>query len=159
MTITAQQMQAAMEAAGLRVTRPRQALVEQIAGWARDGKDFTSETLWHSVQEQAPWVGRATVFRTIEVLAELGFLDRISFVDGTERYHAVAPGTHHHHLTCERCRQVVPIDVCISPDLLEQVAQQTGFTVSGHRMELFGRCPKCQEEGSPALSEEEARSE
>lgn len=68
MTITAQQMQAAMEAAGLRVMRPRQALVEQIAAWACDGKDFTSETLWHSVQEQAPWVGRATVFRTIEVL-------------------------------------------------------------------------------------------
>ena len=144
MTITAQQMHTAMEAAGLRMTRPRQALVEQIAMWAHDGRDFTSEALWHTVQEQAPWVGRATVFRTVEVLAELGFLDRISFVDGTERYHTVEPGTHHHHLTCEHCHQVVSIDVCIAPQLLDRIAQETGFTLSSHRMELFGWCPRCQ---------------
>jgi Fur family transcriptional regulator, ferric uptake regulator len=150
MTITAQQMQEAMEAAGLRMTRPRQVLVEQIAAWARDGRDFTSETLWHTVQKQAPWVGRATVFRTIEMLTDLGFLDRISFIDGTEHYHTVVPGTHHHHLTCEHCHQVVSIDVCLSPELLDHVAQKTGFTVSSHRMELFGLCPHCQEEGSPA---------
>ena len=152
MATNAQQMQAAMEAAGLRVTRPRQALLEQIEAWARDGREFTSETLWHAVQKNAPWVGRATVFRTIEVLAELGFLDRISFADGTQRYHAVTPGTHHHHLTCEHCHRVVEISACIAPELLDHVAQETGFTVSSHRMELFGQCPQCQGEVSSGPS-------
>jgi Fur family transcriptional regulator, ferric uptake regulator len=144
MSITAQQMQKAIEAAGLRVTRPRQILVEQIALWAEEDQDFTGEALWHAVQQSNPWLGRSTVFRTIDLLTQLGFLDRISFADGSERYHAVAPGSHHHHLTCERCHRVVEIDACISPELLKHVAQETGFTVTGHRLELFGQCPYCQ---------------
>jgi Fur family ferric uptake transcriptional regulator len=146
--ITGQAMLAAMDAIGLRMTRPRQVIVKQIAAWAREDADFTSESLWHSVQRQAPWIGRATVFRTVEVLAQLGFLDRISFADGTEHYHAVAPGTHHHHLTCEQCHRVVDVDACIPPELLDQVARRTGFALSGHRLELFGRCRQCQDEAS-----------
>ena len=144
MTITVQQIQEAIEIAGLRFTRPRQVLVEQIVQRAQENRDFTSETLWHTVQKSAPWIGRSTVFRTIELFTELGFLDRITFADGTERYHVMMPGSHHHHLTCEDCHRVVEIATCIPSDLLDHVAQETGFSLSDHRMELFGHCPQCQ---------------
>ena len=143
-TVNASQMVTALEQAGLRPTRPRGAIINQIAAWASQSADFTSEALWHAAQEHAPWLGRSTVFRTVELLVDLGFLDRVTFADGSERYHAVQPGTHHHHLTCEECHRVVAVDVCIPESLLAAVAQQSGFTLAGHRIELFGRCPDCQ---------------
>ncbi|HEV2237905.1 MAG TPA: Fur family transcriptional regulator [Ktedonobacterales bacterium] len=144
MAVEATQMLAAMEHAGMRMTRPRQTIVEQVAAWARDGVDFTADALWHAAHALVPCVSRATAFRTVDVLADLGFLDRISFSDGSEHYHVVAPGTHHHHLTCERCHRVVEISLCVAPDQLASVASATGFALSAHRVELFGRCPACQ---------------
>ncbi len=134
----------AMEREGLRRTRPRQALVAQVAAWGREGVDFTADGLWRAVRRQAPDVGRATVFRTIETLTSLGLLDRISFADGAERYHASVPGAHHHHLTCDICHRVVNIEVCVPDDKLRDVARRAGFTLSGHQVELFGRCARCQ---------------
>jgi Fur family ferric uptake transcriptional regulator len=137
-------MLAAMEREGLRRTKPRQALVAQVAAWGNAGVDFTADGLWRAVQPDMPDVGRATVFRTIEALTHLGLLDRISFADGAERYHAVAPGVHHHHLTCDVCHRVVNVEVCVPTDALRQAARQAGFTLTGHRVELFGRCQRCQ---------------
>ena len=142
--VSASEMVAALEHAGLRPTRPRNALIEQIAEWATVGKDFSSEELWHATQDRAPWIGRATAFRTVELLTALGFLDRVTFADGSERYHPVHPGTHHHHLTCAQCHRIVSIDACLPAQLLEKVERQSGFAISGHRVELFGRCPSYQ---------------
>jgi len=150
--VSASDMVAALEHAGLRPTRPRNALIEQIAEWATVGKDFTSEELWHATQDRAPWIGRATAFRTVELLTALGFLDRVTFADGGERYHLVHPGTHHHHLTCAQCHRVVSIDACLPDELLEKVERQSGFAISGHRLELFGRCPSCQAQDAGAES-------
>ncbi|HEX9036899.1 MAG TPA: transcriptional repressor [Ktedonobacterales bacterium] len=137
----------AMERQGLRRTRPRQALVARVARWACEGVDFTADSLWRAVRADDPDVGRATVFRTIEALTALGLLDRVSFADGAERYHAVPPGgRHHHHLTCDICHRVVNIDVCIPDKALRAVASRAGFALSGHRVELFGRCERCQRE-------------
>lgn len=143
-TVSSAQMVAAIEAAGLRPTRPRGALIKQIADWAAAGKDFSSEELWHAAQERAPWIGRSTAFRTVELLTDFGFLDRVTFADGSERYHAVQPGTHHHHLTCERCHRIVAVDMCLPEEMLAKLARQSGFALSGHRVELFGCCAECQ---------------
>jgi Fur family transcriptional regulator, ferric uptake regulator len=143
--VSAAQMVAALEVAGLRPTRPRKAMIDQIAAWAVADKDFTSEELWHAAQERAPWIGRSTAFRTVELLTEFGFLDRVTFADGSERYHVVQPGTHHHHLTCEQCHRIVDVDACLPAALLDGIAQTSGFALSGHRLELFGQCPDCQQ--------------
>lgn len=148
-TVDAAQMRVALERAGLRPTRPRGAIIEQLVAWAAAERDFTSEELWHAARECAPWLGRSTVFRTVELLAELGFLDRVTFADGSERYHAIQPGTHHHHLTCERCHKVVDLDTCLPPTLLAGIQATSGFALSGHRLDLFGRCPDCQAATTP----------
>jgi Fur family ferric uptake transcriptional regulator len=154
--IGAVEMVAALEQAGLRSTRPRSAIIDQIAEWATEGKDFSSEELWHATQARAPWIGRATVFRTVELLTALSFLDRITFADGSERYHPVQPGTHHHHLTCAECHRVVAIDACLPTQMLEKVERQSGFTISGHRLEIFGSCPSCRERNARTSAEHHA---
>lgn len=134
----------ALNRAGFRQTRQRKALAEQVARMASSDTDFAIEDLWHDTRACDAGIGRATAFRTVEVLVELGLLDRVAFADGSERYHAVHPGAHHHHLTCERCHKIVEVDACLESTQLDEVARRSGFSLVGHRIEIFGRCPDCQ---------------
>ncbi|GAC1299758.1 MAG: hypothetical protein NVSMB27_39960 [Ktedonobacteraceae bacterium] len=88
-------------------------------------------------------MGRATVFRAVEKLVDMGLLDRIEFADGTHRYR-VCGGTHHHHLTCTHCHRVVEIDICLPQEQLAVISEQTNFDIEGHTLTVFGRCEDCR---------------
>ena len=130
---------------GLRHTRPRRLIAQRLAELAAQGEDFATDDLWHELQRVDPQLGRATVFRAVDVLVELRMLDRIVFADGTHRYRVCGASSHHHHITCIQCRRVVEIDACLAPETLDAIAQQTDFALEGHSVELFGRCAHCRQ--------------
>ena len=139
---------AVFEAAGLRNTRPRREIVEQLAALAASGADFTAQDLWRDLQTSDPGLGRATVYRAVDLLLSKGMLDRVPFADGTHRYR-LCGGAHHHHLTCTQCQRVVEISACLPPDLLATISTNTDFAIDGHSVELFGRCPACRDAPTP----------
>jgi Fur family ferric uptake transcriptional regulator len=141
---TAEDIVKAFEAMGLRHTRPRLLIAQKVAEFAASGHDFATDDLWHELQQADPQLGRATVFRAVDILAEHGILDRVTFADGTRRYRACAGASHHHHVTCTACHRVVEIDVCLPPEAMAVIARQTDFALEGHSVELFGRCPACR---------------
>jgi Fe2+ or Zn2+ uptake regulation protein len=128
---------------GLRNTRPRRLIADQIAAFAGSRADFTAQELWHELETLDPQIGRATVYRAVDVLVSQGLLDRVTFADGTHRYR-VCGDTHHHHVTCTQCQRVVEVRDCLPPELLTAIAAQTHFALEGHSLELFGRCAACQ---------------
>ena len=140
---------AVFEAQGLRNTRPRRLIAEQLAALASSRSDFTAQDLWRELQALDPHLGRATVYRAVDVLLGEGLLDRISFADGTHRYRLCGV-THHHHLTCTQCQRVVEISACLPPELLAAISATTNFAIEGHSVELFGRCSTCREDSPPA---------
>ena len=87
--------------------------------------------------------GRATLYRTLEILASLGILSRILNESGRPLYVAGAP-VHRHHLICSGCGAVVPFSACPVGDLAAALAQESGFEVHGHLLEIFGTCRTCQ---------------
>lgn len=134
----------ALEGAGYRLTSPRRALARLIA--TRAGH-FTAEELLRESRRGRLGVGRATIFRSLDVLADLGIVERVDLPGGAHAFVACEP-THHHHVVCSSCGRTTG-----APDLgLEQVAaaigRETGFRVMSHRLELFGLCPDCQARGS-----------
>jgi Fur family ferric uptake transcriptional regulator len=129
---------------GLRNTRPRRLIAERISERAATGQDFTIQDFWADVQRFDPNIGRATVYRAVEVLVEHGTLDRVPVASGTHRYR-VCGDEHHHHVRCSRCHRVVEIDACLPPELFASVANATDFTIDGHSLELFGRCALCRD--------------
>lgn len=143
---------ALFETMGLRNTRPRRLIAEQLAERASSGADFTAQDLWHDLQAVDPHLGRATVYRAVDVLVSQGLLDRVPFADGTHRYR-VCGDSHHHHLTCTQCQRVIEVDACLPPELLATISATTDFSIEGHSLELFGRCASCRDE--VALSERE----
>jgi Fur family transcriptional regulator, ferric uptake regulator len=130
----------ALDRAGYRVTEPRRSLAGLIA--AQDGH-FTAAELVEAAAAKRPAVGRATVFRTLDLLEGIGAVERLDLPSGEHAYVGCEPA-HHHHVVCSRCGRTSEIDDAGLRPVVREVTRQTGFRVDDHRLELFGICPECQ---------------
>ena len=130
----------ALDRAGYRMTEPRRSLAALIA--EQDGH-FTAAELVAAAKQSRPAVGRATVFRTLELLEGIGAVERLDLPTGEHAYVGCEPA-HHHHVVCSRCGRATEIDDSGLRSVVQDVARQTGFRVDDHRLELFGICPDCQ---------------
>ena len=130
---------AALDRAGYRLTEPRRALAVLIAD--QDGH-FSAAELVAAARSRRLGVGRATVFRTLEVLEELGAIERLDLPNGEHAYVGCEPA-HHHHVVCSRCGRTNEIRDADLQRVMRRVARQTGYRVDEHRLELFGLCPAC----------------
>ena len=105
------------------------------------GDHFTAE----EVVSASPGVGRATVFRTLRLLQDIGTLCQVVLEDGTLQYRLTS-GIHHHHIVCSRCGAVNDFSSCDIQSLLDEIAERTGYSVDAHRLEVYGRCANCQQQ-------------
>jgi Fur family transcriptional regulator, ferric uptake regulator len=140
----AEQIYAAFDEVSQRNTRPRQLIAERLIELAGSGADFTVEDLWRGLRQVEPRLGRATVYRAVEKLANMGLLARIEFADGTHHYRVCGGNEHHHHLTCTQCHRVVDIDLCLPAAQFATIGNQEDFVIEGHALTLFGRCRNCR---------------
>jgi Fe2+ or Zn2+ uptake regulation protein len=131
---------AALEGSGHRTTGPRRIVAELVAG--HDGA-FTAADLVGAALARGLHVGRATIFRSIELFESLGVVERVDLPDGDHAYVTCMPH-HHHHVICSRCGRSAEIGDVGLETLVRSVGQRTGFRVDAHRLELFGICPDCQ---------------
>ena len=129
----------AFDRAGYRLTEPRRSLAVLIAD--QQGH-FTAAELVASARARRLGVGRATVFRTLEVLEELGAVERLDLPSGEHAYVVCEPA-HHHHVVCSRCGRTNEIDDAGLRPVVREIARRTGYRVDEHRLELFGLCPAC----------------
>jgi len=143
--INADAILGAFASAGLRNTKPRRLIAGRLAQHALEHTDFATEELWHQLQREEPGLGRATLFRSIDILSDLGILDRIEFGDGAIRYRVCSAG-HHHHLICDRCHRIQEVDVCLPDRQLAGAAAEAGFSVDRHVLEVYGLCSHCRTE-------------
>jgi Fur family transcriptional regulator, ferric uptake regulator len=132
---------AALDDAGYRVTEPRRVVAELIA--ARGGH-FSAADLIADAHARRLGIGRATIFRALDLLTELRVLERLDLPSGEHAYVPCAPARHHHHIVCSVCGRVAEIEDVGLAGTLEGVQQRTGWQVDSHRLELYGRCPRCR---------------
>jgi Fur family ferric uptake transcriptional regulator len=127
----------ALDRAGHRLTDPRRSLAVLIAEQAGH---FTAAELVTGARRLG--VGRATVFRTLEILEDLGVVERLDLPSGEHAYVVCGPA-HHHHVVCSRCGRTNEIDDPRLRQVVREIAKRTGYRVDDHRLELFGLCPAC----------------
>src|SRR5215472_12074126 len=123
--------------AGERMTGPRETVVRAMV--AQSGV-ISPEALSYDLHPEG--VGRATVYRTLDLLERHGMLTRVH-VDGCHGYTLCDEG-HHHHLLCSTCTRVIPVDATgIEAEIL-RLAEQLKFRVDTHTLEFAGQCESCQ---------------
>jgi Fur family ferric uptake transcriptional regulator len=135
---------AVLEAAGHRLTGQRRALADLVAG--RRGP-FNAADLVADASVRRLDVGRATIFRFLDLLADLGAVERVDLPGGGHAYVACEPA-HHHHVICSRCGRSTEIADGVLRDAVRDVESVTGFRVDSHRLELYGLCPACRPQGA-----------
>ena len=126
---------AQLSAMGYRDTEPRRLV---IGAAAAQGRPFTAEELCAAL----PCVGRATVYRGLRVLVETEQVCRVLLEDRELRYQLSHPG-HHHHLLCTVCGASANLEGCDVEEMLRSAATDAGFRMSGHWLEVYGRCIDC----------------
>jgi Fur family ferric uptake transcriptional regulator len=128
----------ALREAGLRATRQRLTVLEALRG--REGS-VTAQDLHMELRQARDPVGLTTVYRTLSALADAGFLD--TFTREAEQAFRLCGDAHHHHLVCETCNKVEEIAAEEVERWVGEVASTHGFTVTGHRADIFGICADC----------------
>ncbi len=128
---------------GYRLTQPRAAVVEAVLGHSRP---FTAEQLVAELSAGEKAIGRATIYRTLEILASVDVLTRLIQQDGRPAYIWGAPG-HRHHLVCSTCGKAVAFTFCPMDQLAPALTRDTSFVIQDHLLEVFGVCPSCQQGG------------
>ena len=128
--------------AGYRRGGARTAVVEMLG---RQGCAVSARDIDDKLRADGHQVGRASVYRTLETLAELKLVQRLDLGSGEKRYEPQRPGgEHHHHLVCDRCGQVQPFE---DPELeraLEKLSSRVDYTVDEHDVVLHGECGDCK---------------
>lgn len=129
-----------LRTAGHRITAQRRAVLRALAmmGCARGAEDIHARA-----RRIYPRLGLVTVYRTLGALVREGLAQTVQLNDGRIRYEMRDDGRHHHHLVCLSCGAIARLEVCaLGP--LQSAGRRRGFTVTAHRLELFGYCEDCQ---------------
>jgi Fe2+ or Zn2+ uptake regulation protein len=130
----------ALDSAGYRLTEPRRDVVQLITD--REGH-FTAAELLDDARARQLGIGRATIFRALELFTELNVLERLDLPTGEHAYVPCEPA-HHHHLVCSVCGRSREVDDHGVQAALEEIERHTGYSIDSHRLELYGRCPRCR---------------
>ncbi|WP_245951309.1 Fur family transcriptional regulator [Phytoactinopolyspora halophila] len=123
-----------------RRTRQRAAVDEVLD----ETDDFISAQELHSIlRSRGASVGLATVYRTLQALADDGRVDVLRTGGGEAAYRKCARDEHHHHLVCRSCGATVEIAGPAVERWTSSVAKEHGYVDVAHTLEIFGTCPKC----------------
>lgn len=131
----------ALDQAGYRLTEPRRAVADLIA--AREGH-FTAQDLIDDAKARRLGIGRATIFRALDLFTELNVLERLDLPSGEHAYVPCAPSRHHHHIVCSQCGRTTEVDDAGLANAVDEIQRRSGWQVESHRLELYGRCPRCR---------------
>jgi Fe2+ or Zn2+ uptake regulation protein len=135
----------ALDNAGYRLTAARRAVAELIAG--RNGH-FTAADLVGEARARRLGIGRATIFRALDLFTELNLVERLDLPNGDHAY-VECGRAHHHHVICSSCGRTTDVEDCGMQAVADEVARRSGYRIDAHRLELFGVCPKCAARGLP----------
>ncbi len=127
-------------------------------------REVIAATLFHSdshlsvddieriVRADRAHVGKATIYRTLDLLVRAGLVDEHDFGEGFRRYEPRGARGHHEHLLCVECGKVVEFTSERIERMNVLIAEEHGFRHQHHRLEISGTCRECQQRAANALN-------
>lgn len=125
--------------AGYKITPPRLAVLEVIE---QEGEHLDPAQILRRAQSIHPAIGRATVYRTLELLTQLNIVRPIYVGEHGPTYIRAEGG--HHHLVCSTCGVVIDFDQCMAGEMMRDLTDRFGFQIQSHLLEFYGLCANCQ---------------
>jgi Fur family transcriptional regulator, ferric uptake regulator len=130
---------------GLPVTRQRELVAEAVFDTSGH---LSVEDLERRLRELGHRIGKATIYRTLDLLVRSRLVVEHDFGEGFKRYeHRLSREPVHEHLICLECGRVIEFESWEVQEVRAQVTQKHGFRPSRHKLEIYGLCRECQEAG------------
>jgi Fur family ferric uptake transcriptional regulator len=127
--------------AGLRRGGARERIVELLAS---EQCALSAVEIEDALRARGRRIGRASIYRVLELLVEHGLVERVSVEQGLSRFERSLPsGEHHHHLVCEQCGRLVAFDDPGLERAISRVSARLGARVDHHEVVLRGSCEDC----------------
>jgi len=133
-------MEHSLSELGYRLTPQRIMILSAVEGAA---SHISAEEIYAQVHIRYPHMNISTVYRTLELLKELGLATETDMGDGRVRYHSIGKG-HHHHLVCEKCGKITDMEESTLNPLWAEIQRKYGFKVNMKHLAFFGLCSRCQ---------------
>jgi Fur family ferric uptake transcriptional regulator len=130
---------------GLPITQQRETIAEIVF---KSSEHQSVEDIEAEVRGRGERIGKATIYRTLEMLVKSGLVAEHDFGEGFKRYeHLFGQALVREHLVCTECGKVKAIDNADLQRLHQQVAERQGFLPARYRLAIYGICKDCQEQG------------
>ena len=133
-----------LRGSGYRLTPQRQLILRAV----EDLHHATPDEVLAHVRSQASAVNASTVYRTLEVLEELGLVRHAHLSDRAPTYHSTR-ASEHFHLVCRKCQRVRSVEPDVATALVATLSRDHGFEVDLGHLAVFGRCVECSEGDTP----------
>jgi Fur family ferric uptake transcriptional regulator len=132
-----------------RWTMPREAILELLS---KSSKHMSAKEIYASLYNSYPGMGLTTVYRTLDLLARMGVVTKLTLGDGQSRYEFKSreKEDHHHHLICTSCGRIIDYSEFLNEELSlvkkteERLAKKYNFVIQDHNIEFLGLCGKCK---------------
>ncbi len=131
---------------GYKMTPQRKEILQIFVDHS-DYHHMSAEDVYGILREKKSEIGLATVYRSLDLLSELGILIKMEFGDGCARYELNTSDPkihHHHHLICLKCKKVIEFEEDLLDELEADVAKKSGFQILNHEVKFFGYCSDCR---------------
>lgn len=135
----AETWQTELRAKGYRVTPQRQLVLEAVTNL----EHATPEQICAEVQRTARGVNISTIYRTLELLEEIGFVKHAHLGHGPPNYH-LARDAEHIHLVCRSCGAATDADPDAALGLAAELEKRFGFVTDVHHLTVYGACSDCR---------------
>lgn len=122
----------------LRITRQRQLILEELRKVVTHP---TADEIYRMVRERMPRVSLGTVYRNLDTLSDRGVILKLELAGTQRRYDATT--ANHYHVRCRACGRVEDLEMPVRENLESEAQGSTDFSVTGHRLEFEGLCPRC----------------
>jgi Fe2+ or Zn2+ uptake regulation protein len=120
-----------------RLTKQRAAVLRALG----DGAHLSAETILERVRAEMPAVSLGTIYRTLDILREIGLVQIFSYAGSAARYEATLEK--HHHVLCSACRKLIDVRVDGLADMANDIAKRERFTNVDFSLTIVGRCSDC----------------
>mgnify|MGYP005840969343 CR=1 FL=1 len=131
----------ALRRENLKLTPQRTKIFSAIA---ESHEHWEVDDLMYQFRKEGERISRATIYRTLDILVDYGFVRKVDFGEGRFRYEYAAGQNHHDHLICEECGEIVEfLDEKIEKQQ-ETLCEEFGFQPIKHVLQIYGLCSKCQ---------------
>jgi Fur family peroxide stress response transcriptional regulator len=123
-------------------SRQRERILELLQA---TGRHPSADWVYERLKGEFPNLSMGTVYRNLNVLMEQGLIKKIDFGSTYDRFDAnIGP---HYHFICERCGAIMDLELPVDESLNQRVSQVTPYAARRHRIEFYGVCDRCQEDG------------